>query len=336
VLIHKALDPRIGETIQPFAYPPFMALVLMPLGWLPMAPAFALMTLINAGLLSLTLYLLVRRLALRKEQAVWLALTTFCNFGVHIVFLQGQTSIIMLSCFTAFMFAALDGKPLAAGFWSAFLLFKPQLLAVPMIVLVCQRLWRALLVAMSLLAAFCAVSILLVGVPGIVEYLQLLKFYGTSESGFGSYPRYMHNLRALVQYLIPFSHVPSVWLALVIPITGLTMWLNATAHQQAGKAALLWTANFIAAMLITPHLYPHDLALMIVPSAFILKNCPTPIPAYVPASLIIMGVLPVWSFVTNTAAPPVIPVVFIAVFLFCVWNARRTAMLQASAVATSN
>lgn len=334
VVIQKALDPRIGETIQPFAYPPFMALVLIPLSWLPFQGAFVLMTLINAALLTFTLFLLIRRLALTKEKALWLWLSTFCNFGVHIVFLQGQTSIIMLSCLTAFMFAVLDGKALAAGFWSACLLFKPQLLAVPMIVLAFQRFWRAFFVATALLAVFCAISVSIVGIPAIIEYLQLLKFYGTSESGFGSYPRSMHNLRALVQYLVPFSYAAYFWLALVIPILCLTMWLNATNRQRAKNSALLWSANFIAAMLIAPHLYPHDLALLVVPSAYILKYCPTPVPWFVPASLILLDVLPVWPFLDRTSVPPLVPLAFLIGFLTCVWSARKSAIRPSSAVAT--
>lgn len=336
VAIQKALDPRIGESTQPFAYPPFMALVLMPLGWLPFPASFASITLVNVGLLSLALALLIRKLGLNKDQSVWLLLTTFCNFGVHIAFLQGQTSIIMLSCLNAFMFALLGGKQLAAGFWSGCLLFKPQLLAVPMIVLACQRLWWAFFLAGGILAALCALSILLVGLPGIIDYLQLLKFYGTSESGFGSYPQYMHNLRALVQYLIPFSYAHYFWLAVVVPIAALTMWLNSIARNQEGNSAFLWIANLVAIMLLTPHLYPHDLALMIVPSAFILKIYPTPLPWFVPASLTLVGVLPVLSFVAGKQAPPVIPVILLSGFLVCVWKAWRFAKPGSRAVAMLN
>ena len=55
IAIQKAIDDRIGDSILPFAYPPFTAVVLMPLGWLPFRASFAAMTLANAMLLALTL-----------------------------------------------------------------------------------------------------------------------------------------------------------------------------------------------------------------------------------------------------------------------------------------
>ena len=117
-----------------------------------------------------------------------------------------------------------------------------------------------------------SISIFIVGLPGITSYLRLLRFYGTTESGFGSYPQYMHNLRALLQYYAPFSYARYAWVALIIPITISTMWLNASAADEERSTVALWVGNFLAMMLLTPHLYAHDLTLMIVPSCFNFKN----------------------------------------------------------------
>src|SRR6266403_2055984 len=57
--IQKAIDPRIGASTLPFTYPPFVAWVLMPLGWLPFSAAFLAITMINATLLVISLRLLV-------------------------------------------------------------------------------------------------------------------------------------------------------------------------------------------------------------------------------------------------------------------------------------
>ena len=115
--IQKAIDNRIGDSILPFAYPPVTALVLMPLGWLSFRMAFVAITLVNMALLLFTLRLLIRKLGLQKRQSTWLLLSTFCNFGVHSVLLQGQTSLVVLFCLTAFMFSAMSGKQFhAEGF----------------------------------------------------------------------------------------------------------------------------------------------------------------------------------------------------------------------------
>jgi hypothetical protein len=209
------------------------------------------------------------------------------------------------------MFAVLGDRQFAAGFWSGCIFFKPQFLAVPMIVLVFQRLWRALFLAGVILIALCAISIFLVGHHGISNYLQLLKFYGTTESGFGSYPQHMHNLRALVQFFVPFSYAPYLWFALVVAVAALSMWMNTiNGNGESGKR-YLWLGNFLSMMLLTPHLYPHDLSLMIVPSAFILRVCGASVPLPVASSLIALGVLPILPRVLHYQMPPVLAVVFL-------------------------
>lgn len=331
--IQKMIDSRIGESTQPFAYPPFTALVMMPLGWVPFSEAFAAMAFVNVGLLSLALILLIRKLDLKKDQSVWLLLTTFCNFGVHSALLQGQTSIIMLSCLSAFMFAVRGGKQFAAGFWSGCIFLKPQLLAVPFIAIVFQRLWKAFCLASVVLMALCTISILLVGRSGVNDYLQLLKFYATTENGFGSYPQYMHNLRALVQYYVPFSYARYIWLALVVLIAAFTMWLNANPHSDARNTSILWIGNFLAMMLITPHFYPHDLVLMIVPSAFILKIYDAPIPWFVPSLLILVGVIPVLVLAVGNQVPPVMPMIFLVGYFLCIWTLWKAAKPESASIA---
>jgi alpha-1,2-mannosyltransferase len=324
--IQSAIDSRIGDSILPFAYPPFTAAVLMPLGWLPFRGSFAAMTFANAILLAFTLKLLIQKLELGKDQTTWLLLSTFCNFGVHSVILQGQTSLIVLSFLTAFMFSLRSGRQSWAGCWAGVIFFKPQLLAVPFIVLLFQRLWRGLAIAATVVGGLCVLSLLLVGPEGISEYLRLLKFYGTTESGFGSYPRDMHNLRALVQYLVPFEYALYLWLGFAIPVAMATMWMNAQTRATQTARLYLWIGNFMAIMLLTPHLYPHDLALLIVPSAVVLKLSSESSTALIHFSLIVLGVLPILPFLLGGRVPPLVPLILLAGFSWCVrfvWQAKR-------------
>lgn len=321
--IQKAIDNRIGNSILPFAYPPVTALILMPLGWLSFRAAFVVMTFANIVLLLFTLRLLIQKLVLQKQQAVWLLLSTFCNFGVHSALLQGQTSLMILACLTVFMFSAMSGRQLSAGFWAGLNFLKPQILPVPFIALAFQHRWRALSTAVVVVGGLCVLSLVLVGTEGITHYLQLLRFYSTTESGFGSYPEKMHNLRALVQYSVPFTLVPYLWVVMVVSIAGLTMWLNASRVENDDKAAFLWVGNFLATMLITPHLYPHDLSFLIVPSALALKLSGSAIPLFIPLLLICLSVLPILPLLVDNPAPPALPIVFLLAYLGCVWIVRR-------------
>jgi len=316
--IQKAIDNRIGDSILPFAYPPITALVLMPLGWLPFHVAFAGMTLINISLLVLILRLLVKKFELGRDQTVWLSLTAFCSFGLHSVLLQGQTSLLVFFCLTAFMISARDRKEVTAGLAAGFSFIKPQLLAVPLVALAFQRLWRGLIVAGLVVAGLALLSVVLVGTRGIDEYIALLKFYSTTPSGFGSYPEKMHNLRALVQYWVPFHVAPYVWLALVMLIGLLTVWMNALRKQDSQASAIVWIGNFLAMMLITPHLYSHDLVLLLIPSALVLKLSGSSIPWFVAAALISLSALPILPLVFNDGVPSPLPIFLLLGYCICV------------------
>ena len=169
-------------------------------------------------------------------------------------------------------------------------------------------------------------SLILVGAEGIGEYLHLLKFYGTTESGFGSYPRDMHNLRALVQYSVPFEYALYLWLVLAVPVAMATMWMNAQTRANESSGLHLWIGNFMAIMLLTPHLYPHDLALLIVPTALVLKLRGDLPYTLIHFALIMVGILPLLPFLLGDHVPPLVPLFLLAGVSWCarfVWQAKR-------------
>jgi hypothetical protein len=297
--------------------------VLMPLGWLSFRAAFVGMTLVNISLLLLILRLLVKKLELGRDQTAWLSLTAFCSFGVHSVLLQGQTSLLVFFCLTAFMISARDKKEVTAGLSAGLNFIKPQLLAVPFVVLAFQRFWRGLIIAGLVVTGLALLSAVLVGTRGIGEYIGLLKFYSTTPSGFGSYPEKMHNLRALVQYWVPFHVALYVWLALVVVIGLLTVWMNTLRNQDAQASAVLWIGNFLAMMLITPHLYSHDLVLLLIPSALVLKLAGSSIPWFVSAALISLSALPILPLVLDDGVPSPLPIFLLSGYCICVYLMRN-------------
>src|SRR5947207_1981556 len=50
-LVQEPIDPSRGAWVLPYFYPPFFAVVLMPLAWMSFSMAFVAMTLINLILL---------------------------------------------------------------------------------------------------------------------------------------------------------------------------------------------------------------------------------------------------------------------------------------------
>src|SRR5947207_14996548 len=99
----------VVKEMLPYNYPPFFALLLVPLAWLPFPLASATATVLHLLCLALTLRLLLRRLALGSDQTFWLLLIVFCARPVYITLLQGQVSFLVLLLLTLYVLDLQEG-----------------------------------------------------------------------------------------------------------------------------------------------------------------------------------------------------------------------------------
>lgn len=325
LVIQKSIDPRITE-ILPYTYPPVTAVLLIPLGWLPFPLAFAAMTALNLLLLVCSIRLLIVNFHLKNDQSRWLILSALCNFGVHSVILQGQISLVVLMLLTIFAVVPQDRGRLGAGLSAGLVFIKPQLQVVPILVLLGRRMWPALAIASTTVMALMIVSVMLVGWSGVEQYVSLIGTYLTIERGYGSYPEAMHNLRALAQYAVPFPWSRYLGLTLTVCVIAAAFLLNRLRHTDPRIVALQWIGNFIAGILITPHLYPHDLAILIVPTAIALKLFGDGVPARLILLLIALGFYPLLTLMSGHRLPPLLPVTFLVILGFCVRFVRQGAI----------
>jgi len=321
--IQKTIDPRIGDSILPFTYPPFTAVVYMPLGWLSFPAAFLVITLINVILLAFSLRLLITRLQLTRQQSTWLILSGLCNFGVHSVLLQGQTSLIVLTLLTIFTVTTQNHRPIGAGLSAGMLFVKPQLQLIPFIILLSRRWWHALVIASITATVLAVCSVVLVGWPAILEYMNLWNTYITKERGYGSYPESMQNLRAVAQYLVSYSWAARLWIALIVPVVAAIFLLNAKLDADPNIVAMQWIGNFIAGVLIVPHFNAHDLAVLIIPVAFVLKRFGEPVPSWLNLLVILVGIYPLVVLTFGNHLPPLVPVVLLVILFWCVRSVCR-------------
>jgi glycosyl transferase family 87 len=323
--IQKTIDDRIGDSTLPFTYPPFVAVVLMPLGWLPFSAAFLAITLINGTLFVISLRLLIGRLRLSREQSTWLVLSGLCNFGVHSAILQGQASFILLILLLMFTLTVQSQRTFGAGLSTGLIFFKPQFQAVPLIILLTRRRWLALTIASVTVIVLSLCSVVIVGFSGIVQYVELLTTYLTKEQGHGSYPETMQNLRALAQYAVPFYWAPKLWLALILPVIAATVLLNVRLCAGPNTTAVQWIGNFAASVLIAPHLNAHDLSVLIIPTAFALKHFGDPVPSWLVLLLLGLGIYPLLPLVLGNHLPPMVPVFLVIIFVWSVRFVRQPA-----------
>jgi len=312
-LIQESIDPSRGDWVLPFFYPPFFAAFLVPLAWLRFSAAFIVMTVINIVLLATTIELLVRRLQLNRQQTYWLVLTTLCNYGVHYGLLEGQTSFIALLLLTLFMLTLRESGFASSGIWSGFLFFKPQLAAIPLLILLSNKKWRALEWAFLTLGLFALISLVGVGADGIKDYLALSAQAAAGDDYLRIEPEGMHNLRALTYFFFPAPWRDAVWWAGTIVLVALIVARSRASEKPNGIFFAEWITIAAALILVSPHLHSHDLTLLIIPFALVLKQVGEAVIPLVALTLVIVGVLPLINTIAYPHLPPLIP---IALLLF--------------------
>lgn len=317
--------------VLPYNYPPFVALLLVPLAWLPFPLAYATATALNLFCLAITLHLLQRRLALGSDQTYWLLLAVFCSTAVYVTLLQGQTSLLALLLLALHVLDLQQGRETRAGVWVGLLLFKPQLLPLPLLILVWRRQWRVLLTSAIVLVVLSLLSVVLVGVEGLRQHVLLTQRMTVADGTLGIHPLVMHNVRALAHFMFlkPWDSV--LWWGTSALVALATLWAHRSSPQYDRSFAWCWSATVIALLLLSPHLNTHDLALLILPYALILSSCGGDTPALMVTALVSLSISPLLTAALWTASGvnwPVMPVVLIALFLVCLWQSSRRSLHQ--------
>ena len=288
--------------VLPYNHLPFLAVALVPLAGLPILTGWLLWTAILAAATAAALAILSGELLAYsgRERAgradrVWavlglwgLALGFFPLFSSLLV---AQVTPLVLLGLAGAVRAFRGGHEATAGLWLTLGLLKPQIILVPLLVLLLMGRW-ATLRAFALVAGLgLAAATVLLGGPGwIVAYARLLGNVAGADGAGAIQPLLMANLRgqlALWAFLYDPTHpgggaapwVLPLALALAVPIlAGLAWaWRRGGWAPGAGTPAarawdLRWAATLVVALLTSPHLPVYELALWLVPGVLVWRG----------------------------------------------------------------
>lgn len=279
---------RVGTL---YIHPPFEALLYLVVAWLPLRRAYWLWSLLNVAFLALAAWRLSKEALFpwdwRLLLAAWL---TFVPALLCLV--QGQDSLLLLLVLIFALAALRSGRVFAAGCWLGLGLFKFQLVVPLAVVLILSygKSSRARLVeGFGLIAiALAGLSAAICGWPVFTIYPRFLLHLRTQPFA-GIVPEAMANFRGLAFLL--FRRDQSPWAVVAVSIVSawalaqtLGYWRHARlaayrGPETRGLAAsrpdefdLAFANAVLFALLVSYHLNPHDLSLLLLPISLLLHH----------------------------------------------------------------
>jgi hypothetical protein len=272
---------RIGTL---YSHPPFEALLYLAVAWLPLRYAYFLWSFLTMTLLAAGAALLARDALPRWDwHLLFAASLTFAPALVCV--LQGQDSLLLLLLIILAFTALRRGSAFAAGCWLALGLFKFQLVLPLVLVLILTQPGRSRigfaksfsLTALALAAASVAIS----GWSVLTLYPKFLIHFKDQPFG-GMAPQAMANFRGLTYFFFRSDDSAGAVAALSILslaalVKTLIVWRNArlasdTASETQNEFDLAFASTVLFALLVSYHLNPHDLTLLLLPVALILQR----------------------------------------------------------------
>jgi hypothetical protein len=306
------------EKVLPFVYPPITAALLAPLAWVPFSTAFLLVTIINLLLIGQSVRLLIRHLSLTADQARWLLLFTICNYGVHAVVFYGQTSAIVLYFLTLHILAQRHDENPIAGLWAGMLCVKPQYLAIPHFILLLRGRCRELLVGTIVSVTLVVALFLWIGIEASSQYFHLAQRMVTNDNDWWNQWRGMHNLRVLAIYWLPEAWSISVWWAVSALVIATLAWINRRSATYTEQFAVRWMINSLGLLIVLPHLFTHDLTLLIIPCALLLSLSTSQVSPVLGIGLVLFAILPA----VNNLFPTIMAMALVAAFTASLFFAK--------------
>ena len=275
----RSFAPELREQghLMVFVNPPFLALLTLPLSFLPFAAAYWVWAGANVLLMLALARVLLFSLAdvseSKRLRALFLALTFL---PVWVTVYQGQYSFTLAISLLMAWRALARRQEVQAGLWLAALLIRPQLLSVPALLFLWWRRWRALAGLALGAAALLAVSLLAVGSRGLQGYVQLLQAALSWGDAFAMHPQRMYTWRSFLHLLMRTDNVQDVlgWWALgSLAAIALFLWAcSKGTGPSAAQLDLQWALAALVAIFVSPHANFHDLTLLLVPFFLLMRH----------------------------------------------------------------
>lgn len=246
----------------PFMSPPYTALLFVPFSMLGFRAAYLAFFVVNlcfCGACVLIMRPYVSALRARWRPLTLLLFLSFMPLGL--VLGLGQMSILLLLLYCSSFASVQSGRPFLAGLLLSLALIKFQIALPVALLFLLWRQWRFVAGFASGAVALALISIRITGVRVFLHYLpSIFSIQASSVAKYASYPEQMPNLYG-------FFHAinSGKWGFVATIICSLLVVIWAATCKPSLPLALL------AGLLVSYHLYPYDLTLLLLPIVLVLN-----------------------------------------------------------------
>ncbi|MBI4534186.1 MAG: DUF2029 domain-containing protein [Candidatus Melainabacteria bacterium] len=172
--VQHMLYPSMAERIVGLYIPPIALPWLLPLGWLEPAIAPIVWMLVQIVAVAASLLILRKIFALSSKAVLWLWAVLSISGPLYESLRIGQLAPLLLLGFSLAIMALKNNRPFLGSLALSALLLKPQELAPFLVYLVGARRYKVISYLIVLTVGLCGASLLLIGVDGYKNYLDLL------------------------------------------------------------------------------------------------------------------------------------------------------------------
>ena len=263
-----------SDSVAWFVSPPITAVLYAPLALLPYVPSALLWATLTIGLLLASL-VLMRPMFPRLGGRDWIVVAVAIAATQPLLQLigSGQNTALCLFLWVAGVRLLGSGREVAAGSLFALGLVKPQLFVLAPVVLLAQRRWRALAAWAATASAMALVSVAVVGVDGVVEWIGLpfSDLYRTLVQDEQSWR--MQGLPSLITAVAPDSLSSAAELLGLLVAAVLVLLFVRTAFLAPRSAyAGVWAFACLTTVVAAPHLLEYDLVFAVPALLYVLDR----------------------------------------------------------------
>ena len=294
--------------VYPWSYPPPYLLVVAPLALLPFVPALWTWLIATTGALILA----VRQAAPHLITPVLVVIFP----GVMQNLFAGQNGALSAALIAGGL-VSLAGRPALAGFFFGMMIYKPHIALLLPLCLIAGKHFRALAWMVATAAALVLASLAAFGLEPwylFIEQMPKSLEYNAKLALFGPWQRDPTVFIAVMKATDNFSWALAAQGISTVCAVAACAWVWIRNQGLAARALALAAAIPLA----TPHAFDYDMAILVVPFAFLAwqawRSGPRPGMLFM---LVLLWIAPLlmW-FASHTIGQPIGPAIFIALLVY--------------------